>query len=45
MDHFLKVEICEADRGKITTPHDDPLVVELKVGLKFSKHIFNCINM
>ncbi|XP_021835027.2 uncharacterized protein [Spinacia oleracea] len=31
IDHFPKVEICEADRGKITTPHDDPLVIELKV--------------
>ncbi|XP_021867322.2 uncharacterized protein [Spinacia oleracea] len=31
MDHFPKVEICEADRGKIATPPDDPLVVELKV--------------
>ncbi|XP_056685858.1 uncharacterized protein [Spinacia oleracea] len=31
MDHFPKVEICESDRGKIGTPHDDPLVIELKV--------------
>ncbi|XP_056690375.1 uncharacterized protein [Spinacia oleracea] len=31
IDHFPKVEICEADRGKIATPHDDPLVIELKV--------------
>ncbi|XP_056695052.1 uncharacterized protein [Spinacia oleracea] len=31
MNHFPKEEICEADRGKIATPHDDPLVVELKV--------------
>ncbi|XP_056688324.1 uncharacterized protein [Spinacia oleracea] len=38
MDHFLKVEICEADRGKIATPHDDPLVIELKVeNLKVSR--------
>nr|XP_021851941.1 uncharacterized protein LOC110791498 [Spinacia oleracea] len=29
--HFPKVEICESDRGKIATPHDDPLVIELKV--------------
>nr|XP_021851788.1 uncharacterized protein LOC110791347 [Spinacia oleracea] len=31
MDHFPKVEICEADGGKITAPHDDPLVIELNV--------------
>ncbi|XP_056697782.1 uncharacterized protein [Spinacia oleracea] len=31
-DPFLKVEIGEADRGKIATPHDDLLVIELKVG-------------
>ncbi|XP_021844901.2 uncharacterized protein [Spinacia oleracea] len=31
MDHFPKVEICESDKGKIATPHDDPLVIELKV--------------
>ncbi|XP_056688104.1 uncharacterized protein [Spinacia oleracea] len=31
IDHFPKVEICESDRGKIATPHDDPLVIELKV--------------
>ncbi|XP_021836068.2 uncharacterized protein [Spinacia oleracea] len=31
IDHFPKVEICEYDRGKIATPHDDPLVIELKV--------------
>ncbi|XP_056697830.1 uncharacterized protein [Spinacia oleracea] len=31
LDHFPNVEICEADRGKIATPHDDPLVIELKV--------------
>ncbi|XP_021836028.2 uncharacterized protein [Spinacia oleracea] len=30
-DPFPKVEIGEADRGKIATPHDDPLVIELKV--------------
>ncbi|XP_056685734.1 uncharacterized protein [Spinacia oleracea] len=37
MDHFPKVEICEADRGKIATPHDDPLVIELKVEKPQSK--------
>lgn len=31
MDQFPKVEICEDDMGKIETPHDEPLVVELKV--------------
>ncbi|XP_056695517.1 uncharacterized protein [Spinacia oleracea] len=30
-DPFPKVEIGEADRGEIATPHDDPLVIELKV--------------
>ncbi|XP_056695774.1 uncharacterized protein [Spinacia oleracea] len=30
-DPFPKVEIGEADRGKIATPHDDPLVIELKI--------------
>ncbi|XP_056685868.1 uncharacterized protein [Spinacia oleracea] len=30
-DPFPKVEIGEADRGKVATPHDDPLVIELKV--------------
>ncbi|XP_056697853.1 uncharacterized protein [Spinacia oleracea] len=30
-DQFPKVEIGEADRGKIATPHDDPLVIELKI--------------
>ncbi|XP_021839977.2 uncharacterized protein [Spinacia oleracea] len=30
-DPFPKVEIGEADRGKISTPHDDPLVIELKI--------------
>lgn len=30
MDPFLKVEICESDQGKIATPHDDPLVIEVK---------------
>ncbi|KAL2898004.1 Tetraacyldisaccharide 4'-kinase, partial [Bienertia sinuspersici] len=28
---FPEVRICEQDRGKIKTPHDDPLVVELKI--------------
>ena len=30
-DPFPDVVIAEADRGKIQTPHDDPMVVELKV--------------
>ncbi|XP_021836348.1 uncharacterized protein [Spinacia oleracea] len=28
---FPKVEIGEADRGKIATPHDDPLVIEVTI--------------
>lgn len=30
-DEFPEVMICEKDRGKIKTPHDDPLVVEMKI--------------
>ena len=28
---FPPIIICESDRGKVRTPHDDPMVVELKV--------------
>ncbi|KMS97521.1 hypothetical protein BVRB_5g126340 [Beta vulgaris subsp. vulgaris] len=28
---FLKIVVSELDRGKIRTPHDDPLVVEMKI--------------
>ena len=30
-DVFPDVHICEKDRGAVRTPHDDPLVVEMKV--------------
>ncbi|XP_010667403.2 uncharacterized protein LOC104884453 [Beta vulgaris subsp. vulgaris] len=30
-DPFPKVVVSELDRGKIRTPHDDPLVVEMKI--------------
>ncbi|XP_048496309.1 uncharacterized protein LOC125495589 [Beta vulgaris subsp. vulgaris] len=30
-DLFLKVVVSELDRGKLTTPHDDPLVVKMKI--------------
>ncbi|XP_056698482.1 uncharacterized protein [Spinacia oleracea] len=38
-DPFPKVEIGEADRGKIATPHDDLLVIELKVANLRVRHI------
>lgn len=31
MDHFPKVEIWESDRGKIASPHDNPLVIEVNI--------------
>lgn len=30
-DPFPKIEICEFDCGRIATPHDDPLVIEIKI--------------
>ncbi|XP_010687132.1 uncharacterized protein LOC104901278 [Beta vulgaris subsp. vulgaris] len=30
-DPFPKIVVSEQDRGKIRTPHDDPLVVEMKI--------------
>ncbi|XP_010684449.1 uncharacterized protein LOC104899008 [Beta vulgaris subsp. vulgaris] len=30
-DPFPKIMVSEQDRGKIRTPHDDPLVVEMKI--------------
>ncbi|XP_048502975.2 uncharacterized protein LOC125498750 [Beta vulgaris subsp. vulgaris] len=30
-DPFPKIVVSELDRGKIRTPHDDPLVVEMKI--------------
>ncbi|KAL2902413.1 Nuclear receptor-interacting protein 3 [Bienertia sinuspersici] len=38
-DEFPEVLIGEKDRGKIRTPHDDPLVVELKVANKKVRRI------
>ncbi|XP_056688015.1 uncharacterized protein [Spinacia oleracea] len=31
MDPFPRIEICESDGGRVATPHDDPLVVEIKI--------------
>ena len=30
-DPFPKIVVSELDRGNIRTPHDDPLVVEMKI--------------
>nr|XP_021851823.1 uncharacterized protein LOC110791388 [Spinacia oleracea] len=30
-DPFPRIEICESDGGRVATPHDDPLVVEIKI--------------
>ncbi|XP_056695232.1 uncharacterized protein [Spinacia oleracea] len=30
VDPFPRIEICESDAGRVATPHDDPLVVEIK---------------
>ena len=30
-ESFPSITICESNRGKVRTPHDDPMVVELKV--------------
>ena len=30
-DPFPRIVVSEQDRGKIRTPHDDPLVVEMKI--------------
>ncbi|XP_056697962.1 uncharacterized protein [Spinacia oleracea] len=31
VDPFPRIEICESDGGRVATPHDDPLVVEIKI--------------
>ncbi|XP_021835597.2 uncharacterized protein [Spinacia oleracea] len=31
MDPFPRIEICESNGGRIATPHDDPLVIEIKI--------------
>ncbi|XP_021862564.1 uncharacterized protein [Spinacia oleracea] len=31
MDPFPRIEICESYGGRIATPHDDPLVIEIKI--------------
>ncbi|XP_021839327.2 uncharacterized protein [Spinacia oleracea] len=31
VDPFPRIEICESDGGRVVTPHDDPLVVEIKI--------------
>ncbi|XP_021835549.2 uncharacterized protein [Spinacia oleracea] len=31
VDPFPQIEICESDGGQVATPHDDPLVVEIKI--------------
>ncbi|XP_021855733.2 uncharacterized protein [Spinacia oleracea] len=31
VDPFPPIEICESDGGRVATPHDDPLVVEIKI--------------
>ncbi|XP_021848029.2 uncharacterized protein [Spinacia oleracea] len=31
VDPFPRIEICELDSGRVATPHDDPLVVEIKI--------------
>ncbi|XP_021860883.1 uncharacterized protein [Spinacia oleracea] len=39
MDPFPRIEICESDGGRIATPHDDPLVIEIKISNMRVKHI------
>ncbi|XP_056687974.1 uncharacterized protein [Spinacia oleracea] len=31
VDPFPRIEICESDGGRVATPHDDSLVVEIKI--------------
>ncbi|XP_056695529.1 uncharacterized protein [Spinacia oleracea] len=31
VDPFPRIEICELDGGRVATPHDDPLMVEIKI--------------
>ncbi|XP_021835955.2 uncharacterized protein [Spinacia oleracea] len=31
VDPFPHIDICESDGGQVATPHDDPLVVEIKI--------------
>ncbi|XP_021867314.2 uncharacterized protein [Spinacia oleracea] len=31
VDPFPRIETCESDGGRVATPHDDPLVVEVKI--------------
>ncbi|XP_021856682.2 uncharacterized protein [Spinacia oleracea] len=31
VDLFPRNEICESDGGRVATPHDDPLVIEIKI--------------
>lgn len=40
---FLKIETCEAERGKIPTPHDDSLVIESMIANLKSRRIFKDI--
>ncbi|XP_056695021.1 uncharacterized protein [Spinacia oleracea] len=39
MGPFPRTEICESDGGRIATPHDDPLVMEIKISNMRVKHI------
>ncbi|XP_021841191.2 uncharacterized protein [Spinacia oleracea] len=39
MDPFPRIEIYESDGGRIATPHDDPLVVEIKISNLREKRI------
>ncbi|XP_056691818.1 uncharacterized protein [Spinacia oleracea] len=38
VDPFPRIEICESDGGRVATPHDYPLVVEIKISNMRVKH-------